>query len=78
MTISIELDPAIEARLRAEEARLGVPPSAVVQDALNRALAADDPAALLRPGPLRHAGGRPARVGARVGSNHGEAPCRPY
>lgn len=48
MLISVELDPALQARLDQEARRLGMTQSALVKDTLERALGLRDPAKLLR------------------------------
>jgi len=48
MLISVELDPALQARVDQEARRLGMTQSALVKDTLERALGLRDPAKLLR------------------------------
>ena len=48
MLISVELDPALQARLDQEARRLGMTQSALIKDTLERALGLRDPAKLLR------------------------------
>jgi len=48
MTISVRLDPALEARIDAEARRLGISKSQFVKDALERVLGVKNPAKLLR------------------------------
>lgn len=47
MTLSVRLQPALEARLAEEARRLGITKSQYVQDALERSLGMKDPAELL-------------------------------
>ena len=48
MLISVELDPALQARVDQEARRVGMTQSALVKDTLERALGLRDPAKLLR------------------------------
>jgi predicted DNA-binding protein len=48
MTISLELDPALEARLNQEARRLGLTESAFIKDMLERTFGFRNPADLLR------------------------------
>jgi len=48
MTLSVRLDPVLEARVDAESRRRGVSKSEVVKDALERVLGLKDPHALLQ------------------------------
>jgi len=48
MTLSVRLDPALEARIDQESRRLGVSKSEFVKDALERVLGLKNPAKLLR------------------------------
>ena len=48
MSLSVRLDPALEARVEAESRRRGVTKSEVVKDALERVLGLKDPHALLK------------------------------
>lgn len=47
MTLSVRLDPALEARVGQEAKRLGITKSEFVKDALERVLGLKNPAALL-------------------------------
>ena len=48
MTLSVRLEPAIEARVEQEARRLGISKSEFVKDALERVLGLKDPAELLK------------------------------
>jgi RHH-type rel operon transcriptional repressor/antitoxin RelB len=48
MTISVRLDPLLEARLTRQAGLLGISKSAFIKDALERALGMKDPATLLK------------------------------
>jgi predicted DNA-binding protein len=48
MTLSVRLDPALEARVDQEARRLGISKSEFVKDALERVLGIKNPAKLLR------------------------------
>lgn len=48
MTLSVRLEPTIEARLAQEARRLGISKSKFVKDALERVLGLKDPAKLLK------------------------------
>ena len=48
MTLSVRLDPVLEARIDAEARRLGISKSEFVKDALERALGVNNPGKLLR------------------------------
>jgi Arc/MetJ-type ribon-helix-helix transcriptional regulator len=48
MTLSVRLDPALEARIDQEARRLGISKSEFVKDALERVLGIKNPAKLLR------------------------------
>ena len=48
MTLSVRLEPALEARLEQEARRLGISKSEFVKDALERILGLKNPAELLR------------------------------
>jgi predicted transcriptional regulator len=48
MTLTVRLDPALEARLGQEAKRLGITKSEFVKDAIERVLGIKNPAALLK------------------------------
>ena len=59
MTLSVKLDPALEARIDAEARRLGISKSEFVNDALERVLGVRNPAKLLRAVRSRTQTGKP-------------------
>ena len=59
MTLSVRLDPALEARVDEEARRLGISRSEFVKDALERVLGIKDPAKLLRSVRTRTPMGKP-------------------
>lgn len=67
MTLSVRLDPELDARVAAESRRRGVTKSEVVKDALERVLGLKDPAQLLahvRSGKLMRKPGASTATGA--------------
>jgi len=48
MTLSVQIDPVLESRVEEEARRLGVSPSALVREVLERALGMNSPAEVYR------------------------------
>jgi hypothetical protein len=77
MTISVDLDAALEARLEQEAQRLGMTKSAFVRDVVERALGVKNPAELLKAVRSNTPMGNPdasenvsARVKAKLRASH--------